>query len=149
MSDNSWRDMLAAERMRVDRQFEDRVQSSSFTRQQWGLVMTAVEFDVENPADPDAARLIADTSKLSSVMPQIKQMEQSGGAMGGAAGGGGGGGGLLSKLASVLPGGGGSGGGKRQREAESLAEEYAEKLQERLEKRDRWQSIREQAAQES
>lgn len=141
--------MLAAERMRVDRQFEDRVQSSSFTRQQWGLVMTAVEFDIENPTDPETAQLVADTSKLSSVMPQIEQMEQGGRGTGGATGSGGGGGGLLSKLASVLPGGGGSGSGKRQREAESLAEEYAKKLQERLEKRDRWQSIREQAAQQS
>ena len=150
MSDNSWQDMLAAERMQVDREFEDQVQSSSFTRQQWGLVMTAVEFDIENPADPDTARLIADTSKLPSVMPQIKQMEQSGGGMGAAAGSSGGnsGGGLLSKLASVLPGGGGSSGGKRQHEAESLAEEYAENLQKRLKKRDRWQSVCEQAAQQ-
>ncbi|QSG09010.1 DUF5799 family protein [Halapricum desulfuricans] len=148
MSDNSWRDMLAAERMRVDQEFEDRVQSSSFSRQQWGLVMTAVEFDIETPSDPETAQLIADTNSLPSVMGQIEQMD--GGSMGGAAGGTGGtagGGGLLSKLASLLSGGG-SGGGERQREAESLAEEYAEQLQERLEKRDRWQSICEQAAEE-
>ncbi|QSG05507.1 DUF5799 family protein [Halapricum desulfuricans] len=148
MSDNSWRDMLAAERMRVDREFEDRVQSSSFSRQQWGLVMTAVEFDIENPSDPETAQLIADTSSLPSVMSQIEQMD--GGGMSGAAGGTGGtagGGGLLSKLAGLLSGGG-SGGGERQREAEALAEEYAGQLQERLEKRDRWQGVCEQAAEE-
>jgi len=152
MSDNSWRDALAAERMRVDREFEEQVQSSSFTRQQWGLVMTAVEFDIDGPSEPETAQLVADTSKLPSVMPQIEQMEQSGGGMGapagGAGGSGGSGGGLLGKLASILPGGDSSGGGKRQDEAASLAQEYAEALQQRLEKRDRWQAICEQASAE-
>jgi len=153
MSDNSWRDALAAERMRVDREFEEHVQSSSFTRQQWGLVMTAVEFDIEGPDNPETAQLIADTSKLPSVMPQIEQMEQGGGGMGAPGGGPRGGGsgsgsGLLGKLTSILPGGGDSGGGKRQDEAASLAQEYAEALQQRLEKRDRWQAICEQASEE-
>jgi len=152
MSDNSWRDALAAERMRVDREFEEQVQSSSFTRQQWGLVMTAVEFDIEGASNPETAELVADTSKLPSVMPQIEQMEQGGGGMGAPAGGpsngGGSGGGLLGKLTSLLPGGGSSGGGKRQDEAASLAQEYADALQQRLEKRDRWQAICEQASEE-
>jgi len=151
MSDNSWRDALAAERMRVDREFEEQVQSSSFSRQQWGLVMTAVEFDIDGPGNPETAQLVADTSKLPSVMPQIEQMEQSSGGMGGPAGGAGSGGsasGLLGKLASVLPGGDSSDGGKRQDEAASLAQEYAETLQQRLEKRDRWQAICEQASEQ-
>lgn len=148
MANNSWSDMIAAERMRVDQQFEDRISSSSFSRQQWGLVMTAVEFDVENPEDPERATLIADTSKLSSVMPQIKEMDKGGGMSGTTRGrSSGGGGGFLSKITDALSLGGGSG-GKQQQEAEELAAEYADKLQQRLEKRDRWQSVCEQAVED-
>jgi hypothetical protein len=151
MSDNDWTDMLAAERMRVDRKFEDQLEASSFSRQQWGLVMTAVEFRIDGPEEPENATLRADTSKLSSVMSEIKNLGERGGGMGspsgGVAAGSGDGGGFLSKITGLFSGGGG--GGALQNEAEELAAEYAEKLQAHLEKRGRWQSICEQAAEES
>lgn len=150
MAENSWTDRIAAERMRVDQHFEDRVTGSSFSRQQWGLVMTAVEFEIENPEDPEQARLIADTSKLSSVMSQVEEVGNRGGGMGGApsSGGSSGGGGILSSVTSALGLGGGGGGGNDAltQEATELAEEYASKLQERLEDRGRWEAICEQAS---
>ena len=147
MSDSDWTDMLAAERMRVDRKFEDQLEASSFSRQQWGLVMTAVEFDIDGPQDPDTATLRADTSKLSSVMSEIKNLDKRGGGMSSPSGGvgSGSGGGILGKIAGLF-GGGGGGGGALQNEAEELAGEYTEKLQAHLEKRGRWETICEQAA---
>ncbi|QCC52785.1 DUF5799 family protein [Halapricum salinum] len=151
MSDSDWTDMLAAERMRVDRKFEDQLEASSFSRQQWGLVMTAADFEIDGPENPKEATLRADTSKLSSVMSEIKNLDKRGGGMaspsgGGRAGGSGsGGGGILGKIAGLF-GGGGGGGGALQHEAEELAAEYTEKLQSHLEKRGRWETICEQAA---
>jgi len=55
MSDD-WTDRIAGERMAVDKQFADRVEGSSFSNQQWGLVMTAVEFEIEEPASPPRPR---------------------------------------------------------------------------------------------
>jgi len=150
MADSDWTDMLAAERMRVDRKFEDQLEASSFSRQQWGLVMTAVEFEIDDPEDPDTASLRADTSKLSSVMAEIKNLGERGGGMtspsGGGSAGSGGGGGILSTIAGLF--GGGGGGGALQNEAEELAADYTETLQEHLEKRGRWATICEQAASE-
>jgi hypothetical protein len=152
MSDNDWTDMLAAERMRVDRKFEDQLEASSFSRQQWGLVMTAVEFRIDDPDDPENATLRADTSNLSSVMSEIKNLGERGGGMatqsGGVATGSGSGGGFLSKITGLFSGGGGGGGALRN-EAEELAAEYTEKLQAHLEKRGRWQAICEQAAEDA
>jgi len=149
MSDSDWTDMLAAERMRVDRKFEDQLEASSFSRQQWGLVMTAVEFEIDGPEDPDTATLRADTSKLSSVMAEIKNLGERGGGMtspsGGVNSGSGGGGGILNKIAGLF---GGSGGGALQNEAEELAADYTETLQAHLEKRGRWGTICKQAASE-
>ena len=137
MSEDSWTDRIAAERMRVDREFEDRVAASSFSRQQWGLVMTAVEFDVEGADEPETARMVADGSSLPSVMSQIEQMgEGRGSTMGG---GGGGGGGFLGSVTDALGLGGGN--SALQEEAEELADEYAAELQERLEDRGRWEDI--------
>lgn len=153
MSEDSWTDRIAAERMRVDQQFEGRIESSSFSRQQWGLVMTATQFEIENPDDPERARLVADTSSLSSVMSEIERMgEQGGGGMGAMGGGGGGGGsssgGILSSITDALPfgGGGGSGESPLMQEGAELASEYATQLQERLEERGRWKAICKQAS---
>jgi hypothetical protein len=147
MSDSDWTDRIAGERMAVDQRFNEHVKASSFSSQQWGLVMTAVEFEIESPGDPDAARIVANTSKLSSVMPEMERVANQS-PMGGPGGdsGGSGGGGLLSGVKDAL-GFGGSGGGNKQQEEEAarLAQEYAEQLQEKLESNGRWQSVCEQA----
>jgi hypothetical protein len=148
MSDSDWTDRIAGERMAVDQRFNEQVKASSFSSQQWGLVMTAVEFEIENPDDPGAARIIADTSKLSSVMPEMERVANQGpmGGPGGDSGGSGGGGGLLSGVKDALGLGGSSGGNKQQEEeAARLAQEYAEQLQEKLESNGRWEAVCKQA----
>jgi hypothetical protein len=143
MSD--WRDRIVGARMTVDQEFGTRVQQSEFTRQQWGLVMTAVEFEVEAPDDPDQARMVADTSNLPAVMDELEQVGREAAAMG--AGGGrrdAGGGGLLGGVKRML-GLGGDGGpdtAERRRAAEELAQEYAAELQAHLESEGRWEEVR-------
>jgi hypothetical protein len=157
MSDDSWTDRIASARMRVDQRFEDRIAASSFNRQQWGLVMTAVNFDIENAGDPEQARLVADTDNLSSVMSQVEEVGKRGGGMGGGMGGRGGGGssgsggssgGIFGTVADALGIGGGGGNSALREEAEELTAEYAEELQKQLEDRGRWQSIRADVADE-
>ncbi|WP_254271429.1 DUF5799 family protein [Haloarcula marina] len=147
MSDSHWTNRIAGERMQVDQLFNDQVEASSFSSQQWGLVMTAVEFEIENPEDPDEARIVANTSKLPSILPELDRIEQQSG-MGQAAGGGSGGsgGGFLSGVKDALGLGGGGGSDERKSEAEELTQRYAEKLQEKLESNGRWRSVCEQAA---
>ncbi|MBX0347745.1 MULTISPECIES: DUF5799 family protein [Haloarcula] len=146
MSDNDWTDRIAGERMEVDRLFNDQVTASSFSSQQWGLVMTAVEFEIEGPEDPETARIVANTSKLPSIMPELDRIDQQPG-MGqqSGGGGGGGGGGLFSGVKDALGLGGGGGADQRTEEAAELAQQYADKLQEKLESNGRWQAICKQA----
>jgi len=149
MSDD-WTGRIAGERMTVDRQFTDRVEASPFSNQQWGLVMTAVEFDIEGADEPETATLVADTSKLSSIMPELDKVGQ-GGPMGGPAGGGdsGGGsegGGFLSGVKAALGLAGGGGEDDRTEEAEQLAQAYADELQGELEANGRWETVCEQAS---
>ena len=147
---DDWTGRIASERMAADKQFADRVEASSFSNQQWGLVMTAVEFDIEGPDDPETARLVADTSKLPSIMPELDKVGQ-GGPMGGAPGGGesrgdSGGGGFLDGVKAALGLAGGSGEDDRTEEAEELAQAYADELQQQLESNGRWQRVCEQAS---
>jgi hypothetical protein len=141
-----WTDRIVGARMAVDQEFTERVAESRFSRQQWGLIMTAVAFDVEHPDDPDRARIVADTSKLPAVLPELdnvesamqgtvpgQQSERSGGLLGG--------------LRDALGFGGGDGGDasadeQQQAAAEELAQEYAAELQAHLESNDRWEEVR-------
>ena len=145
---SEWTDAIVGERMTVDNQFTDRVSASRFSSQEWGLIMTATEFEIENAADPDAARLVADTSSLPAIMPELENLRSQMGAMGGAPGGGGSGGsggGLVDSIKGALGLGGGDDGGVDNEEleaAERLAQEYAEELQAHLEDNGRWEQIR-------
>ena len=146
MTDTDWTDRIAGARMTVDKQFTDRVDASSFTNQQWGLVMTAVEFDIEGPDDPETATIVADTSKLPSIMPELDKVGQGGPMAGGAGGGGGGGGGLLDGVKSALGLSGDDGEDDRTDEARQLAQAYADELQAELESTGRWAGVCEQAS---
>jgi hypothetical protein len=73
---NGWRDQLAGARMQVDQQFNDRVLSSEFSNQEWGLIMTAVEFDIEDPEDPETAELVANTDHIDQIMPELDNLPQ-------------------------------------------------------------------------
>lgn len=154
----TWRDQMVGERMAVDQEFSPRVADSEFSNQEWGLIMTATNFEIENPEDPETARLVADTSKVKHVVPELEKMQESMNQMGGAPGGGGrsggsgGSGGFLGSVKDAL--GLGEGGGGRDVEdtvsrADALTREYAGKLQERLEANGKWEGIRAQAAAEA
>lgn len=148
MSD--WTDSVVGERMALDQEFSDRVRSSEFTSQEWSLVMTAIEFEVEHADDPDRARIVADDSNLDQIVPEldtIRDQMQGMGAGGGPASGGSSGGifdGVKSALG--LGGGGDDGDDQKAEAAASLAQEYATELQSRLERNDRWEEVRTIAA---
>ncbi|MFC7139376.1 DUF5799 family protein [Halosimplex aquaticum] len=143
MSDSDWSDRIVGERMQVDQEFAEKVAASNFSRQQWGLIMTAVEFEIEGPEDPETARLVADTSKVESIVPELENVDR---ATGMAAGGGrpsdDSGGGLLDGVKDALGLGGGGGVDREQlAAAEEMAQMYAGDLQEKLESRGKWDEV--------
>lgn len=144
MSD--WTDAIVGERMAVDNEFTERVQASRFSSQEWGLIMTATEFDIEKADDPDAARIVADTSSLPQIMPELGNMREQMAAMGGAQGGSSGGsGGLIGSLRDALGLGGGGDDGVDQEDlqaAEELVQQYADQLQQHLQSKGKWEQVR-------
>lgn len=151
MTRNAWEDRIVGARMATDERFADRVQASQFSRQEWGLVMTAVEFEVEHPADAERARIVADTSKLPQIMPELDNVKQQMGAIGGGSDDVPGGPSVLDSVKNALGlGGGGSGPDPERTEtAEKLAQAYADELQALLEERGKWDEVRELAAEEA
>lgn len=148
MTRKAWEDRIVGARMAADERFTDQVQASEFTRQQWGLVMTAVEFEVEHPDDAERARIVADTSKLPQILPELDNVEQQMSAMGAGGGPDRDRGGFLDSLKSAvgLGGGGGRSDAERKESAERLAQAYADELQDLLEERGRWEEVRTMAA---
>lgn len=160
-----WTDKLVGARMRVDSEFSSEVDNSQFSRQEWSLIMTAVEFDVEDAGDPEEARLVADTTKIRDILPEVQRVAEMHGmqAYGGQGSSGLGpslGGGLLDSVKDALglggggSDGGGSGGGVNRGDtasdvdeetvsaAASLVDRYASRLQSHLERKDRWEEVR-------
>jgi hypothetical protein len=146
----NWTDSIVGDRMTVDREFNDRVQASRFSGQEWGLIMTATEFEIENADDEEQARIVANTEKLPQIMPELENIRSQMGAMGGApkeSGGGGGssgGGGVFGsiKRAFGLGSGGGGGSDEQLEAAERLTQEYADALQQHLESKGKWNQVR-------
>jgi hypothetical protein len=138
-----WTDSIVGDRMTVDREFNDRVAASDFTSQEWGLIMTATEFEIEHPDDPERARIVADTEKLPQIMPELKnvrsQMAQMGGAPDDTSSSGGG---LFDSIKGALGLGGDDGDAERQADAERLVQEYADELQRHLESKGKWERVR-------
>jgi hypothetical protein len=135
--------------MQVDQAFNEKVAASHFSGQQWNLVMTAVEFEVDHADDPDRARIVADTSKVETILPEIENMEQQRSmASAGDAGSGGSGGSLFDGIKDTL--GLGSSGPDREQlaAAEEMAQMYADDLQEKLESTGKWERVREAAGNE-
>jgi len=139
---SEWQDLIVGARMTVDQAFTDRVQASEFTNQEWGLIMTATELDIERADDPEAARLVADTGAIESVLPELEQIRSQRGQV---AGGGASdnNSGVVDSIKSAL--------GfddddtvdqTKVAAAESLAQEYAEKLQQHLESNDEFEPVR-------
>jgi hypothetical protein len=135
----AWRDRLTGARMQVDQQFRSRIRNSQFSNQQWGLVMTAVEFQIENATTPENARLVADTEQLPQIMPELEDIPQ---AMGGQPRRDSSGGGLLGRVRELFGDGDGESVDQEKLDAaRQLAEEYADTLQSHLEQEGRWADI--------
>lgn len=152
MSD--WQDMIVGARMTVDDEFSSTVDNSPFSRQEWGLIMTATTFEIEQPADEEAAELVADTSQLPTMMPELEKVSQMGPMGQPKQPDSGGGGGIIGSVLDSLGLGGGGGGddgidGEKLEAAESMVGTYAEELQLHLEEQGRWAEVRTAAAEES
>ncbi|MDZ7731042.1 MAG: DUF5799 family protein [Natrialbaceae archaeon] len=136
MQQRSWTDHIVAERMTVDQAFADQVQESRFSSQEWGLIMTATEFTIEQPADPGAARIVAETNQLEDILPELGNLRSQMGPGETQSGGG-----VLSAIKKTF--GLESGPDPEERAAaERLTQAYAEALQAHLEDTGRWQEIR-------
>jgi len=141
---SNWTDRIVGDRMAVDREFNDQVRNSEFSNQEWGLIMTAVDFEIEHAGDPDRARIVPDTENLPQMIPELEKVQQ--GMPGGpsARGQKDSGTGVLGAIRDAL--GMGSGGGDdadRLDAAERLVDEYAAMLQARLEEEEKWDEVRE------
>jgi hypothetical protein len=150
MTERTWQDLIVGDRMAVDQEFAQQVTDSQFSRQEWGLIMTAVEFEIENPSDDERAQIVANTAKVEQVMPELENIRnqmKSMGAGGGGSGGGKQGGGVFDSVKDALGLGGGGGGVDQDRvdAASHLAQEYANELQQRLESQGKWARVREAA----
>jgi len=149
---DKWTDMLAGARMQVDQQFQERLEQSDFTNQEWGLVMTAVEFEVLNADDPEEAQLVADREQIRQIIPELDSIQRE---MGGAA-----------RPVESNPDGSGMFGRIKQylgflsddtsdetnqerlATAKVLVDEYTEQLEAYLRERGRWEEIRQAAAEQ-
>lgn len=154
-----WTNRVVGERMSVDQEFTDRVVASEFSSQEWSLIMSAVQFTIEEPEDPSAARVVVDpeATNLEAIMPELENIQEQMGALGGAGGGesdvgGDGGGGFFDGVKRALGLGEDSVStdyGQRAAAAESLANEYGQELQSHLEGKGRWEEVCAIAAAES
>lgn len=146
---NRWTDQIVGERMTVDKEFTQDVMNSEFTNQEWDLIMSAVEFEIENPGSPADARIVANTEKVATIVPELDDINAQMQAMGGAPGGGSrdrgsGGSGIVDSVKSALGmGGGGDDEADQERidAASELAGRYGEELQAHLESKGRWEEI--------
>lgn len=140
---NGWRDKLAGARMRVDQEFNQRVLDSQFSNQEWGLIMTAVEFDIDHPGEPERAEMTANTENLEQIMPELDNLPQG---MARPDGSNTDSGGILDSLKSVLgfDDTDANGAGVDEDElaaAQALVEEYASELQRHLEEQGQWEGV--------
>ena len=146
---SGWTDHVVGERMAVDQEFASRVGTSRFSSQEWSLVMTATEFEIENPDDPSDARLVANTENVEHILPELENVRSQVDAMGGASSGGDQSGSIVDSIKGAFGIGGGSSDYADERKAaETLTQEYATELQSRLEENGRWESVCEIAAEE-
>lgn len=140
MRERDWTDTIVGARMTVDGTFASEVEASGFSRQEWGLIMTAVEFEIEDADDPPNARLVANTDNLEAVLPEVKrvaEMERQ------AREGSGSDGGVLDTIRGALGLKNGTSGPDEEKVAEArrLTQRYADELQSHLENQGRWPEV--------
>lgn len=145
MSD--WNDHIVGDRMTVDQQFSERVQASAFSSQEWGLIMTATEFEIEDPGSEDA-QIVANTENLPQMMPELENVRKQMPAPP-SDGRGGSSDGILDDIKDALGMGGDSVDDEQLAEARQLTQEYATKLQQHLEKRGKWEKVQQIATEDA
>lgn len=138
MPERDWSEIVESERLAVDEEFSNRLAESRFSRSEWGLIMTVVEFDIRDPEDPDRARLVGDTSKVESVLPELEKVGQP--PVGGGTPSPEDSGGILERVTDLL--GLGTGDDEVLEAADELVAAYAERLQARLEAEGKWEDAR-------
>ena len=142
---NEWTDQLAGARMQVDQRFQDTLEASSFTNQEWGLVMTAINWDIENPEDPDEATLVADTDQLSDIIPELENIQRQMGGSQQPVEDGPDASGFLGRIKryvhDLTSDGSSQSNQKRYNDAVELVEGYTLELQNYLEERGRWEEL--------
>lgn len=145
MSD--WNDHIVGDRMTVDQEFSEQVQASAFTSQEWGLIMTATEFEIEDPGSNDA-QIVANTENLPQMMPELenvrKQMPSPPGDGASSSSGG-----ILDSIMNALGMSDDGVDDDELTEARQLTQEYATRLQQHLEKRGKWENVQEVATEDS
>ena len=141
---STWTDAIVSDRMTVDREFAERISESEFNSQEWGLIMSATELEIEHADDADRARIVADTENLPAIMPELDDLRSGMAAMGAGSGGAGNGssGGIVDSIKGALGMGGGDADDDRLRAAERLTQEYADALQAHLESKGKWERVR-------
>lgn len=143
MTERGWRDRIVGDRMQVDQDFAETVRNSSLSRSEWSLVMTAVELDIQG--EGESATLVADTSSVESILPELEDLAERMGGMAGGQGDGDLGSGLINSIRSSLGMGSGGLDAEKRNDALGLPGKYATALQRHLEERGKWEDIREAA----
>lgn len=144
-----WTDAIIGDRMAVDQSFTDRVAASEFSNAEWDLIMTATNLEIENPEDPEAARIVADTDDVAGIIPELASIRSRTAAMPGGPGtertttGGG----VVDSIKRALGFGGDDADDTEVDQeklvaAEELTAEYAAALQAHLEDADRFEQAR-------
>jgi len=75
MTERAWQDLIVGDRMAVDQEFAQQVTDSQFSRQEWGLIMTAVEFTIRTETEMDdeqADEVVARANELCKVHDALK-----------------------------------------------------------------------------
>jgi hypothetical protein len=146
---SEWRDMIVGDRMTVDQAFSERVQQSQFSNQEWGLIMTATEFELVDADDPETARIVADTDAVESIIPELESLNTEAVPMaGGSESSGREGGGIIDAITGALGLDSEDDGIDEETlaAAESLTQAYAEELQAHLESENKFEAVRQAAA---
>lgn len=138
-----WTDRIAGARMAVDQQFQARIRDSRFSNQEWGLVMTAVEFDIERPDDPASAELVAHTDTVEQILPELDNLPRG---MGGTpdTSKSGSSGGVLKRFRGLFGGSGTEPASVDQEDLEAarrLVEAYTDELQAYLIEEGQWEDV--------
>lgn len=138
-SSREWEATIVAERIAVDRDFQEVVARSDLSSHHWELVISAVTFDIVQDETTGCASLVPDVERLDGVIAHMVQTEPSWG-------GGNERPGFLARLRARLDARRKV--SVRRAEAERLLEAYTEALSAKLAETGRWEMLVDEMATE-